>query len=165
MIAPWLDAGTFPVEIPMKFTSFVFLFVLTSTLLRGQPQRCALEDSILNGVYVMTITGTGGSPVWAPFTGPVAAMGTIVFDGAGKLQQSKVTIVAANPPLNVTPPFVIQGVYTVNRDCTGTLTFDFSPNPNGHYNLVISPDGRQVTMIATDKGDVITGTAVRLDHN
>lgn len=135
------------------------VIALTSAVLPGQAQQCSLGNVSLNGVYVIAITGTGGSPVWAPFTGPVATVGKIVFDGLGNLQVPIVTIVAANPPLNVTPPVPISGSYTINHDCTGTLTLNFSPNPNGHYNLVISPDGQRVTMIATDKGDVITGTA------
>ncbi len=138
---------------------------LAQAALWADPQQCTQENAILNGAYVFTVTGTAGSPVWAPFTGPVATMGKIVFDGFGSLQVPKATIVTANPPANVTPPFVIGGSYTINRDCTGFLTLNFAPAPNGHYNLVISPDGREITMIATDKGDVITGTATRLDHN
>ncbi len=91
-------------------------------------------------------------------------MGRFVFDGLGNFQISTVTIVTANPPANVTPPFVVTGTYTVNRDCTGSLTLNFAPNPNGHYNLVASPDGRQITMISTDKGDVLVATATRLER-
>jgi len=149
----------------MKTTFVMFMFVLTSTLLHAQPQRCVLQNAVLNGAYVFTITGTAGSPVWGTITGPVATMGIYVFDGTGILQGPIATIATANPPVNVTPPNVVPGTYSVNRDCTGNLTLNFSPAPNGHYNLVVSPDGRQVSMISTDKGDVITGTAVRLDHN
>lgn len=145
----------------MKIAWFTMI-ALASAALPGQAQQCPLGNTSLNGAYVMTVTGTGGSPVWAPFTGPVATMGKIVFDGLGSLQIPIVTIVAANPPLNVTPPVPISGSYTVNRDCTGSLTLNFAPNPNAHYNLVISPDGQRMAMIATDKGDVLTGTADRL---
>ena len=92
-------------------------------------------------------------------------MARSVFDGLGNFQITTVTIVAANPPLNVTPPVVINGTYKLNRDCTGSLTLNFSPAPNGHYNLVASPDGRQITMISTDKGDVLVSTATRLDRS
>ena len=44
------------------------------------------------------------------------------------------------------------------------MTLNFSPNPNGHYNLVVSPDGRQITMISTDKGDVLIANATRLEY-
>ena len=121
------------------------------------------QNAVLNGAYVFTVTGTAGSPVWAPFTGPVATMGIYVFDGAGNLQGPIATVATANPPINVTPPNVITGTYTVNPNCTGNLTLNFSPAPNAHYNLVASPDGRQITMIATDKGDVLLSTATRLE--
>ncbi len=144
---------------------FLLTFALTPAVLPAQPQQCIVQNEVLNGAYVVTITGTAGSPVWAPFTGPVATLSRFVFDGSGNLQATTSTIVAANPPLNVTPPFVINGAYSVNRDCTGSLTLNFSPNPNGHYNLVASPDGRQIMMISTDKGDVLVATATRLEHH
>jgi hypothetical protein len=137
---------------------------LAPTVMLAQSQECTRQNAVLNGAYMVTITGTAGSPVWAPFTGPVATMGRYVFDGSGNLQTTA-TIATANPPLNVTPPFVIYGTYTVNRDCTGSLTLDFSPAPNGHYNMIVSADGRKITMIATDLGDVLVATATRLDHN
>jgi hypothetical protein len=140
------------------------LIALTSAALPGQARDCSLENATLSGVYALTMTGTGGSPVWAPFTGPVATVGKIVFDGQGNLQMPTVTVVAANPPLNTTPPVTVSGSYAIKSDCTGSMTLNFSPNPNGHYNLVVSPNGKLVTMIATDKGDVLTGTAVRLSH-
>ena len=143
---------------------FLLTFALAPAALPDQWQQCIVQNAILNGAYVVTTTGTAGSPVWAPFTGPVATMGRMVFDGTGTLQVTTVTIVAANPPANVTPPFVITGTYTVNRDCTGSVTLNFSPNPNGHYNLVVSPDGQQITMISTDLGDVLVATGSRLDR-
>lgn len=143
---------------------FLLTFALAPAVLSAQSQECIVRNSTLNGAYVFTLTGTAGSPVWAPFTGPVATMGIYVFDGSGNLQSPIATIAAANPPLNVTPPFAVKGTYTVNRDCTGSLTLNFSPAPDGHYNLVASPDGRQITMIATDKGDVLIATATRLEY-
>ena len=143
---------------------FLFIFALAPAALLAQSQQCTRQNAVLNGAYMVTITGTAGSPVWAPFTGPVAVMGRYVFDGSGNIQTTA-TIATANPPLNVTPPFVIYGTYTVNRDCTGSLTLNFSPAPNGHYNLIASPDGRTIMMIATDLGDVLVATATRLDHD
>ena len=145
-------------------TLFLLTFALAPAVLLAQAQQCHRQDAILNGAYMVTITGTAGSPVWAPFTGPVATLGRFVFDGSGNLQTTA-TIAAANPPLNVTPPFVIYGTYTVNKDCTGSLILNFSPAPNGHYNMITSADGRIITMIATDVGDVLVATATRLDHD
>ncbi|HUI78074.1 MAG TPA: hypothetical protein VLY24_09160 [Bryobacteraceae bacterium] len=144
---------------------FLLTFALAPAVLSAQSQECIIRNSTLNGAYVFTLTGTAGSPVWGAITGPVATMGIYVFDGSGHFQSpaATVTIATANPPLNVTPPVAGTGTYTVNRDCTGSLTLNFAPAPDGHYNLVVSPDGRQITMIATDKGDVIISTATRLE--
>ncbi len=143
---------------------FLLTFALAPAALLAQSPQCVFQNSVLNGAYAVTTTGTAGSPVWAPFIGPVADLGRYVFDGLGHFQVTTVTIAAANPPANVTPPVVVNGTYTVNRDCTGSLTLNFSPNPDGHYNLVASPDGRQITMISTDTGDVLVATATRLER-
>jgi len=135
---------------------------LASAPLWADSVQCADQNGILNGTYVVTLTGTAGSPVWNGNTGPVATVAKFVFDGLGNIQMQSATIVGANPPLNVSVPVSITGSYTVNRDCTGNLTLNFSPNPNGHYNLIVSPDGRLVTMIATDKGDVLTAAGTRI---
>ena len=139
--------------------SLLLIIAMASVPLWAQ---CPLENGILNGTYVVTLTGTAGSPVWTGSTGPVATVAKFVFDGVGNFQMASSTIVGANPPLNVSLPFSITGSYTVNRDCSGSLTLNFSPNPNGHYNFIVSPDGRQVTMISTDKGDVLTATGTRI---
>jgi hypothetical protein len=142
--------------------SLLLTIALASTPLWAGSVQCALQNVVLNGAYVVTLTGTAGSPVWTGSTGPVATLATFTFDGLGNIQMSSATIVGANPPLNVTPPFTITGSYTVNRDCTGSLTLNFSPNPNGHYNFIVSPDGHQITMISTDKGDVLIATGTRI---
>ena len=143
--------------------NLLFLIIALAPVgLWAQAVQCPLGGVMLRGTYVVTTTGTAGSPVWAPFTGPVATLAVMVFDGSGGLQIPTVTIVAANPPLNVTPPATITGSYTINRDCTGSMTLNFAPQPNGHYNLVISPDGRQLTAIASDRGDVLISTGTRM---
>jgi hypothetical protein len=142
-------------------TLFLLTFALAPAVLTAQSHQC---DQVLKGTYVVTTTGTAGSPVWAPFTGPVATMGTYIFDGVGNFQVTKVTIATANPPANVTPPVVVTGTYALDRDCFGSMTLNFAPAPDGHYNMVASPDGRQITMISTDLGDVLIANATRLEH-
>jgi len=143
--------------------SMLLTIALAWAPLWADSAECLLQHGALNGTYVVTLTGTAGSPVWNGNTGPVATLAKFVFDGMGNIQMLSATIVGANPPLNVSLPVAIPGSYTVNRDCTGNLTLNFSPNPNGHYNLIISPDGRLITMISTDKGDVLIATGTRLN--
>jgi len=142
--------------------SLLLTIALASAPLWADSVQCTLQNRTLTGAYVVTLTGTAGSPVWNGNTGPVATLAKFVFDGVGNLQMLSATIVGANPPLNVSLPFAISGSYTVNRDCTGNLTLNFSPNPNGHYNFLVSPDGHQITMISTDTGDVLIATGTRI---
>ena len=142
--------------------SLLLTIALASAPLWADSVQCGSQNGILNGAYVVTLSGTAGSPVWNGNTGPVATLAKFVFDGMGNIQLLSPTIVGANPPLNVSPPFTITGSYTVKFDCTGNLTINFSPNPNGHYNFIVSPDGHQITMISTDKGDVLIATGTRI---
>ena len=139
--------------------SLLLTIALASTPVSAQ---CSFQNGTLNGAYVVTLTGTAGSPVWNGNTGPVATLAKFVFDGQGNIQMASSTIVGANPALNVSLPFTITGSYAVNPDCTGNLTLNFSPNPNGHYNFIVSPDGHQITMISSDKGDVLIATGTRI---
>jgi hypothetical protein len=64
---------------------FVLTVVFVPIAIFGQLQQCLLETATLNGAYSTTISGTAGSPAWALFTGPVATIAKIVFDGLGNL--------------------------------------------------------------------------------
>ena len=110
--------------------SLLLTIALASAPLWADSGQCPFQNAILNGAYAVTLSGTAGSPVWNGNTGPVATVAKFVFDGLGNIQLPSITIVGANPPLNVSPPFTITGSYTVNPDCTGNLTLNFSPNPN-----------------------------------
>jgi hypothetical protein len=84
--------------------------------------------------------------------GPVAAVGTITYDGQGNL---------VNPftlSVNGSVSTLTQtGTYTVNRDCTGTVV-----QAGSHFNFVVAPDGSAVFWIETDAGTILSGTAVRM---
>ena len=94
--------------------SLLLTIALASAPLWADLMPCSAQNGILNGAYVVTLTGTAGSPVWNGNTGPVATLAKFVFDGMGSIQLLSSTIVGANPPLNVSPPFTITGSYTVN---------------------------------------------------
>ncbi len=130
--------------------TLLFLAVaLAPITVRAQSQQCVLENATLNGSYVTKATGfAGGSPI--------AVVGITTYDGKGNFQFT--ATVSANGTISRgTGP----GTYTVNRDCTGSQTF----GPGfAHYDLVVSPDGREVTYIQTDAGTVITVRSVRLQH-
>ena len=87
--------------------------------------------------------------------GPVTAVGRITFDGKGN---------SVNPFTQSVNGAISRGVvtgpYTVNSDCTVSLT----QSDGTHYDMVVAPDGSTVNWIETDTGSVVSGTERRLKH-
>ena len=116
------------------------------------PQPCSVAT--LNGRYGLTFSGfaTNGA-VPAPITAfiPVAGEGLVTFDGNGNLSAAEtVSFGGLISPLNV------PGTYTVNSDCTGSLT-----TANAHLNLVIVRNGREILAVNTDPGRVVVDNFVK----
>jgi hypothetical protein len=53
-------------------------------------------------------------------------------------------------------------MYTVTPACVVTYTITDSTGATSHYDEFVSPDGREVTFIATDPGVVIAGAERRV---
>jgi hypothetical protein len=98
---------------------------------------CTLKT--LNGVYVFTATGWNITP-----SGPIpkAIVEVIDFNGDGTL-----TVPAATVSINgvISGGGGGSGTYTVDEDCTGTITF--TPGPN--FDIFIVPNGKELYMIQT----------------
>lgn len=109
---------------------------------------CGLKT--LRGVYHFSATGfniVNGVAV------PKAIIETIVLDGRGGVLTPAVSV-SINGIL-IRPPQGSPGVYTVDADCTGTLTFADGPS----FDLQISPYGRSIIMLQTFPVAVMQGTA------
>jgi hypothetical protein len=113
--------------------------------------QCPQQNAILRGTYMVTGTGT------IVGVGPASAVGTITYDGKGNSVNTFTVSVNGAISRGVT----VTGPYTVNRDCTGSLTQSDGTN----YDMVVAPDGSTVFWIETDPGVVISGTEVRLKHS
>ena len=112
----------------------------------------------LKGTFAYTNTGSIVAP--APLAGPFAGVGTQTFDGVG------VTTATATVSQNGNIfPVTITGTYSVNPDCTGTLTLLVSPagvpSFTTHGFIVIDDRGAEIRGINTDPGTVITTVAKR----
>jgi len=107
---------------------------------------CPRQNATLVGTYMSHGTGT------VKDVGPVAAVGTITYDGQGNLVNPFTLSVNG-----MVSTFKQTGTYTVNRDCTGTVV-----QAGAHYNFVVSPDASTVFWIETDADTTITGTATRM---
>jgi hypothetical protein len=103
------------------------------------------------------ISQAGFSQVTDPATGtvsnvPFAAVGRVTADGAGRV--SGEFTASSNGTIAT---FADAGTYTVNPNCTGTVTF---ASGRTAYFVVISA-GDEVQMISTTPGTIHSGVAVR----
>jgi hypothetical protein len=116
----------------------------------AQEEGCTLAT--LNGSYVFDATGyniVNSSPQ------PKAVVESLDVKGGGTLTSQ--ATVSINGSIHRGIPG--SGTYTVNADCTGTLTF----NPQGpHFDIFIAPNGGQFHMIQTDTNTVLAGVSRRV---
>lgn len=105
-------------------------------------RACSVAD--LHGTFGLSSTGS--------FAGmPFTRVGRETLDGKGYTSGS-----ATNSVNGVVSPSTFIGTYTVNADCTGTLTVNDSSFGPTHYNIVIVGSPRGIMAICTDSGANIT---------
>lgn len=118
----------------------------------GDDDIVTCSPKTLRGVYLFAASGfniVNGAAV------PKAIIETLVFDGRGGVVTPEISL-SANGNI-IQPPQGAPGVYTVDADCTGTLTF----GDGIMFDLQIKPYGKAVNMLQTNPGTVMQGTAER----
>jgi hypothetical protein len=116
--------------------------------------QCPRGDATLNGTYM----SRGGGTIVD--VGPITFIGTIYFDGQGGVVNPFTgslngTILRETGAQNT-------GTYSVNSDCSGTQILGTGAAA-AHFDIRVSPDGRKVDYIDTDTGDVVSGSATRVN--
>jgi hypothetical protein len=133
----------------------VSLFYAQSVVAEEQASTKAKECSkaTLSGSFGYSSTGTLlDSYVPAPYAGPFGEVGRQTFDGKGNTSAKATTSSNGN-----IAPVTIEGTYTVNSDCTGSMTLSVSPFDSVvHADFVIDEDGAQLRAIGTDSGLIET---------
>lgn len=119
--------------------------------------RCSLGT--LRGAYRWSVEGfiqnsPDPSNINVPAFVPAAEAGVAIFDGQGGLSASSTFSFGGN----VFPVSAPISSYTVNPDCTGSLTFNTDVAGSVNRNLVIEADGHEIEFINTNSGHVIAGT-------
>jgi hypothetical protein len=86
--------------------------------------------------------------------GYLSGSGRLIFDGNGSISGSDTlgddgTILRGS----------LSGMYTVNSDCTGSLSFTDSNKYGFTFDTVVVNGGKEVNLVGTTNGDVFTGVA------
>jgi hypothetical protein len=113
----------------------------------GDFLRCSLTT--LQGTYIFGYEGfniENGAQI------PVAYAGQEVYYGDGTMTG----VYSASTNGQITRNIPYTGTYTVNRDCTGTLTITEELG-TFHYDQFVGPKGDEFSWVATDPGIVATG--------
>jgi hypothetical protein len=123
--------------------------------------RC--DESILAGRYAVVTSGFAATPP-APLV-PFASISLTIFDGMGNLTNKITRSLNGNISRSVG-----SGTYTVNADCTGTMTFAVPAPPfNLTFDIVVaelqsSTQANEFYFIATTPGSAITSRARRISQ-
>jgi hypothetical protein len=107
------------------------------------------SKATLWGSFGYTSTGTLlDSYVPPPFAGPFGEVGRQTFDGKGHTDATATTSSNGN-----IAKVTIEGTYTVNPDCTGSMTLKVSPfDSTVHADFVMDYDGAELRAIGSDSG-------------
>jgi hypothetical protein len=113
-----------------------------SSAVTAHDRECT--NSTIKGDYAFTIHGqilTPGGPLL------VDGIAKTTFDGDGKLTQVAAVAINGNIPLLWSPS---TGTYTVNSDCTGTMTLISTGQPTLHLAILVSQSGNHIHTVVTD---------------
>ena len=109
-----------------------FSFLISPTA-HGAQLECSAGK--LQGRYVFTGQGTN------------LHYGAFDFDGGGKFLGKQTSL-----RHTVARRETLSGTYTVDADCTGTMTLEGQPGGTAHWDVFLTSDGKKGRMIRTDSG-------------
>jgi len=141
-------AKTFPIA------AVAALALISAPAARADERACSVAS--LKGTF--TYTGTGFNVSANGAAAPFAEVGTQTFDGKGAT--STTFTASANGNLfHIT----LSGTYTVNPDCTGTMTLlTPAPNPTVTLFFAIADNFSEFQAIETLPGAVVTRIGHRI---
>jgi hypothetical protein len=116
----------------------------------AQSESAACNNKLIAGNFGFTIQGNKlGGP--GP-TGPQVGVAMAKFDGKGGFTQIDTVTVSGEVVADFTHT-PANGTYTVNSDCTGTFTIDFTDGrPPVVANFVVVGGGSEIDTVVTSAG-------------
>jgi hypothetical protein len=125
----------------------------TSATAQSAPDARACSVYMLRGSYLFA---THGWNIVGGVAQPKAIMEGIDFNGDGTLVSPFATVSINGTIFHSSGSL---GTYTVNTDCTGTLSFTGGPS----FDIFVEQNGKQLWMIQTGPGSpVFEGTVTRV---
>ncbi len=109
---------------------------------------CTLAS--LRGSYAVRMEGEA-------FGEAFHAVGVQNLDGNGNWVGSEI----AASEGGVSPNMPFNGTYSVNADCSGTMTANFPGGFTGHLSFWTADNRKTLVAIETDPGSVLSGTFIR----
>jgi hypothetical protein len=113
-------------------------------------QTKACDASSLSGAYGYTLNGFAYDNQFNLYL--VGAAGRVTADGNGNLTGADTLSFDGSVTKRQ-----YTGTYTVNEDCTGTLTFATSGGSTTHADFVAVNNAKEVNLVQTDSGFTVTG--------
>ena len=109
------------------------------------------------GCTTSNLQGAFGHSISGTFEGtPITAMGLVTYDGSGKLTGADSVSIKGV----VTPQRTINGTYTVNSFCAGSMTWSTSTG-TAELTFVIVDGGRQMNIMQLNPGSSAVGSATK----
>jgi hypothetical protein len=134
----------------------IVLPALSGAVWAGGSDDLGCSNATLKGLYMFAQSGyttVSGSLV------PEGVTGKAIFHGNGKFDSLATISIGGD----IIPDDAAPGTYTVNSDCTGTVTVIMTPpTPDVHLDIFVAPDGNKFFTIETDAGNVLSGTEQRV---
>jgi hypothetical protein len=109
-------------------------FFLLSPIAYGAQEQCSAGK--LQGHYVFTGKGIN------------LHYGAFDFDGTGKFQGKQTSL----RKTSIHQHENLSGIYTLEADCTGTMTLEGQLGGTAHWDVFVTQDGKKGRMIRTDSG-------------
>ena len=139
--------------------SRISLLLLTCALAASSTltAHAACSNSTIAGTYAFTLHGTIFLPDGSTLL--IDGIAKQTYDGKGNMTQ--VDAVATNGFL--APGWRPgTGTYSVNSDCTGTLTIVVPGLSDLHLQFIVAQSGNTIHQVVTDPGIATTGEGERL---
>ncbi len=142
----------------MKFRISLFLLAFAlaaSSSLTAHAGACS--NATIHGSYAFTIHGTVFLPNGATLL--IDGLAKTTFDGNGNLTQ--LDAVATNG--NVPPGWRLStGTYSLQPNCTGTMTVTNGDQPLLHLQIIVAQSGNTIHDMVMDPGFATTAEAERI---